>query len=604
MASKDKSEPNLYPDREVLVSSLAKDKPTLKWLSKVSADALAVLNPEIVASIQQAFESSVPTPEMIPALVPPPLGSTRTLASSAAGHVFSAEELFAIKKLIESQASHAPPSHYIQAKVVFGTQEMTSEQETKLGSLRRDTKCQASLENTLSWVNDMITEFPDVSELSFIRHLHSVLPLNTLRNLELLRIQHSNLSQIFLYLQLHHGNLKSPSQLYTELNRLTESVGEDDPLRTMEQVSQLLLQVSDGSEECSKSALRESLKYLKNVLSDESYLMIVQRLGRGTFSDLLSLCKGEFSEILLSRYKKLRGDRHKIRSIEVNPEREIVTIGADYSNSSSHSGHQHPHNPEKDKYDICEILRQISGQPVICYNCNTAGHYSRQCPLPITPRSNNPAGQKSNKSYSRPNPPNPSQPVRAPYHTLGCFIHDNSSHSNGECHIQQNKGCETHQGHHALAACRKMTYPKRAGQTPNSNPNPHPSNQQYFQSQPSQPQWSNQNPTWNAPNPQTQPQQPSWNQQSQNPNQWKPPPAPLLPPNALNSVPQPMGNTQARHPANQPNSSQQPNQPNQQVRQLTHQGAGQNFAPPPQQPPVGFQTDLYRLLSHWGMSPN
>ena len=332
--------------------------------------------------------------------------------------------------------------------------------------------------------------------------------------------------------------------------------------------------------------------------------MIVQRLGRGTFSDLLSLCKGEFSEILLSRYKKLRGDRHKIRSIEVNPEREIVTIGADYSNSSSHSGHQHPHNPEKDKYDICEILRQISGQPVICYNCNTAGHYSRQCPLPITPRSNNPAGQKSNKSYSRPNPPNPSQPVRAPYHTLGCFIHDNSSHSNGECHIQQNKGCETHQGHHALAACRKMTYPKRAGQTPNSNPNPHPSNQQYFQSQPSQPQWSNQNPTWNAPNPQTQPQQPSWNQQSQNPNQWKPPPAPLLPPNALNSVPQPMGNTQARHPANQPNSSQQPNQPNQQVRQLTHQGAGQNFAPPPQQPPVGFQTDLYRLLSHWGMSPN
>jgi len=83
--------------------------------SSVSPDALAVLNPEI----QQAFESSVPTLEMIPALVPPPLGLTRTLASSAAGHVFSTEELFAIKKLIETQASHAPPSHCIQAKVVF-----------------------------------------------------------------------------------------------------------------------------------------------------------------------------------------------------------------------------------------------------------------------------------------------------------------------------------------------------------------------------------------------------------------------------------------------------------------------------------------------------
>ena len=169
--------------------------------------------------------------------------------------------------------------------MVFGTKEMTTEQENKLASLRRDTKCQASLENTLSWVNDKIEEFPEVSESAFIRHLHSVLPLHTLRNLELLRIQHSNLGQIFLYLQLHHGNLKSPSQLYTELNRLTESVGEDDLLWTM-----------DGSEECSKSALCENLKYLKNALSDESYLMIVQRLGRGSFSDLLSLCKGEFSD--------------------------------------------------------------------------------------------------------------------------------------------------------------------------------------------------------------------------------------------------------------------------------------------------------------------
>ena len=198
--------------------------------------------------------------------------------------MFSSEELFAIKKLIDSQATMAAPSHYIQPRMVFRTKEVTTEQEKKLASLRHDTKCQASLENTLSWVNDKIEEFPEVSESAFIRHLHSVLPL-TLRNLELLRIQHSNLGQIFLYLQLHHGNLKSLSHLYTELNRLTESVGEDDPLRTI-----------DGSEECSKSALRESSKYLKNILSDESYLMIVQRLGRGSFSDLLSLCKGEFSD--------------------------------------------------------------------------------------------------------------------------------------------------------------------------------------------------------------------------------------------------------------------------------------------------------------------
>ena len=598
MSSSETSEPNRPQDRDALMSNLAKGKPALTWLSQISADALAVLNPEIVASIQQAFESTIQTPEAPPAPSQPPPGTMKSLASSAAGHVFSSEELFAIKKLIDSQATMAAPTHYIQPKMVFGTKEMTTEQESKLASLRRDTKCQASLENTLSWVNDKIEEFPEVSESAFIRHLHSVLPLHTLRNLELLRIQHSNLGQIFLYLQLHHGNLKSPSQLYTELNRLTESVGEDDPLRTMEQVSQLLLQVSDGSEECSKSALRESLKYLKNVLSDESYLMIVQRLGRGSFSDLLSLCKGEFSEILLSRYRKLRAERHKVRSIEVQPDREIITVGAGYQN---YPGHQNPPQPEKEKYDLCEMLRQISGQPLICYNCRKEGHYSRQCPLPITPRSNNPTGQKSNKSYSRPPFPNSSQPSRAPYHTLSCFIHENSSHSNGECHIQQNKGCDAHQGHHALAACRKMTYPKQKTRNPNPNPNPNPTTQQYSQSPPSQPPWTNQNPTWNAPNPQSQPQQPPWNQQSQNPNQWRPQPVPLLPTHPQPNVAQPMGNALVRLPANIPNYSQQPNQP---VRQLTHQGAGQNFAHPPQQPPEGFQADLYKLLSHWGMSPN
>ncbi len=87
----------------------------------------------------------------------------------------------------------------------------------------------------------------------------------------------------------------------------------------MEQVTQLLLQVSDGSEECSKSVLRESLKYLKNVLSDrpkvrERHLLWPDELVYG------------FSEILLSWYKKLCGDRHKIRILEVNPEREIVVM--------------------------------------------------------------------------------------------------------------------------------------------------------------------------------------------------------------------------------------------------------------------------------------
>ena len=155
----------------------------------------------------------------------------------------------------------------------------------------------------------------------------------------------------------------------------------------------------------------------------------------------------------------------------------------------------------------------------------------------------------------------------------------------------------SNQGHHALAACRKMTYPKRK----DPNPNPNSSNQQYFQSPPTQPQWSNSNPSWNAPNPHSQSQQPFWNQPSQHPNQWKPQPIPLLPNQPQPSVPQPMGNPIVRHPAALPNYSQTPNQ---QIHQLTHQGAGQNLAPPPQQPPAGFQADLYKLLSHWGMSPN
>ena len=94
------------------MSNLAKGKPALTWLSQVSADALAVLNPEIEASIQQAFESTVQPPEAPPAPSHPPPGMMKSLASSASCHVFSSEELFAIKKLIDSQATMAAPSLY------------------------------------------------------------------------------------------------------------------------------------------------------------------------------------------------------------------------------------------------------------------------------------------------------------------------------------------------------------------------------------------------------------------------------------------------------------------------------------------------------------
>ena len=72
MSSSETFEPNRPQDCDVLMSNLAKGKPALTWLSQVSADALAVLNPEIEASIQQAFESTVQPPEAPPAPSHPP----------------------------------------------------------------------------------------------------------------------------------------------------------------------------------------------------------------------------------------------------------------------------------------------------------------------------------------------------------------------------------------------------------------------------------------------------------------------------------------------------------------------------------------------------
>lgn len=588
----DPSHTNQEHDQETVLKTLSQGNRKAKnWLCNLSVEALRVLSPDIVDSIQKGIDSAL-TADMTP--TPPttsPERSVKTLASSAAVQTFSQEDLIAIKKLLANQGNIVAPAHFIQAEQTLGTLKMNAEEENRLSSLRRDTKSQASLEQTLRWINEFIIDHPLVSEESIVRNLHSVLPLATLPNLELLRMQGSGLNSIFLFLQLHFGTLKSPEELYRALTTLTATVTDDDPLRTLEKVSQLLLQVSGSNEECSKAARRESLKYLKLILTDESYLMLIQRLGEGNFSHLLSLTKGDYSEILLSRYKLIRQEAKRVRQVAVQPEQSGIVTVPESSSASGYTTHQASQDSEKQ--EILDFIRQVSSKTLICYRCNQEGHYARQCPQ-ANSQPPKQSGQRSQKSYPNPNNPRPSQPSKAPYHSLRCSLHLNSKHTNGECMAQQNRACQIHHGHHSQSACNRMDFPKDRAQAPNTS-----SHQPWNSTPPSQPPWPQQNQFWNAtPQPQN-PSQPQWNPHTQNPNSWKPQPVPLFP--IQPRVPPPLGIQQT--------STLQPppglaNPQAQQLRQITNQGAHSNPTPSLANAPDGFRADLWKLLTDWGLSPN
>lgn len=577
-------------DHETAVSRLAAgNKSSSSWLSRISADVLKVLSPEVVASIQSTIDATTLSVQHQPVLVPSLETAPSAPPATATGSMLSNEDMAKFKKLISGKTEISVPSHFISAETPCGTMNMTSEDEARLSALRKDTRSQAGLEQSLRFINRFIREHPKVSESSIINSLHSVLPLETLKNLELLRIQKNSLSQIFSFLQVHYGTLKTPGELYQSLNILTSAIGEDDPLKTLEKVSQLLLQVSEGGDECSKGALRESLKYLKLVLSPESHLMLIYNLKNGTFSDLLSLCKGEFSEMLMTRYRMLRSEQRKMRKLEVKPQSDIVTVPVEPSENPPLSSEQ---IPDTDSIEMVEIIRQIVSTmhpqktPLICFQCDKEGHYARHCPENASKRTNPSQPKKNSQSF--PKPPTTHFPqVQAPYNQLRCFFHPSAKHTNGECHHQQGQGCATHHGHHSQADCRRSEFPAQPTK-PNTHFNTRPN--------PNHQPWSGPNQTWSPSQPNNQAHQappPAWIQP--NHGQWRPQPQPLLP---QPRVPQPMGNPTTTLPPPGPFQSAQP----QQVRQMINQGPPPTPLPQFAQAPEGFRAELWRLMNDWGLN--
>ena len=603
------SSPTPPETKEKLVFRLSQgSKKSSSWLGNLGASVLEKLSPEIVESIQASLDNSVPTPgrqlsltavSSIPTPPPPPP------QSGSAG--FSSDEITRLRALASGSMEQVIPSHFISPPFVQGEKKMNPVEETRFSSLRKDTKNQASLESTLRWISQFSRDYPHVSESSIISNLHSVLPLDTLKNLELLRMQGNSLRQIFLFLQTHFGSLKTPAEVFRSLNILTSTVGEDTPIQVLEKISQLLLQVSEDGDQCAKGVLRDSLRYLKLILRPETFLMLEMALKTGSFTDLFRLVQSDFSEILVERYKELRSEQRKVRKIQVEKD-ETYTVPAspDPTPPLVHSSAPIDGGQE----DVVRLVRRLLGGQVArkCYNCDEEGHFARECPNP-----------KSQQAPNRAPPPpfsNPqSQPKfsggSAPYNQLPCSFHAGAKHNNQDCFKQRQVGCVMHSGAHAQADCKRVESRAQPIKNPSSG------NQRGWQQarpsqpwqgnaqapQPSQPWQGNaqaqhpslawqgnaQAPTHPQPwqnNPQvphlmypqpSHPLQQQWSNQQWSPAQPQPqPPAPR--------VPQPLG-----LPAPQPP----------QVHQLTQQ-----VQTHPGNAPEGLQADLWTVLSNWGLTSN
>ena len=480
MAEKDRSDyirspdPSQTPDREALVAQLAKgDSRIKKWLDGLAVSTILTLTPDNVDSVVALFQQpkvAVPPASAIQSPVQPPVPSPPTTSTAVAvttptPSVLSPDVIDRLMKL--SAQRDRLPSHFVSPPTTFGTVDiLTTDEQTKLKSLRKDTASTATLEASLRWLNICAASAPHLSEQALIDHMHTLLPLNCLANLDQLRRKPGcTLREIYSFLQTHHGSSLSRSEIFRSLSKLTSTVGDKDPLTVLQQVSQLLLQVTTDVEDCERAALRDSLSYLKLILGSESYLTLTMFLGEGSFADLFRICKSEFNEVLQARYQERKSEVKKIRKLDVSDQTPTDPIQtSDSITSLSPSSIQ----------DIQHVVHQILGKNntiLTCFSCGDPNHLRRDCPL------------LSGKNTKSSRPPNPT-PARSsgskkpstklPYYQHRCFIHA-GPHKNGECFQQLRLPCDYHGGGHAQASCQRLVTDQPETWFPSSRPHHHPS---------------------------------------------------------------------------------------------------------------------------------
>ena len=469
-------------ERTILVDTLSKGNPRLKaWLDSLALATIQTLTPENITSASSVFleplgvsEDAVTASRPIqqaPGASSLPLQSHHTLTTDV------------IAKLLQLAEAKKMPSHFIQPPTSFGFSPLTSEDELRLSSLRKDTKGSATLEFCLRYLNKFCAERPHISEKAILDVLHTFLPLNTLEAVEYIRMKRdASLHLVYSYLQTHMGNVRSRQEVFQSLSILTSSIGDLEPMQVLDKISKLLLQVSESEAECEMAALRDSLSYLRLLLGPDTFLTLKMYLQDGPFSSLYLICKEQYSEILLSRWKEKRAETRKVRQISHAP----ALASTDDS-------------PLNNVGQLEFVLRQILGKsnkPLTCFSCGDPNHLIAACPLASAgphPRQNQNTRPQNTGSASR----DSSKPARQSYCSMQCFLHRNASHLNSECFLQLRTDCSIHPGGaHNAANCKRMEYPPITPPRPQGQPrfNPRPQFQQY--------------PPY--PNQQTYPQQPAY----------------------------------------------------------------------------------------------
>ena len=477
--------------RNTLIDSLSKGNPRIRqWLDSLAIATIQTLTPENVDLASSVFFPATSSEETTMA-TPATSTVTQTQVTSGLqgasslplpGHPSLTTEV--VTKLLSlTDQSKRLPAHFIKPPSSFGQSPMTSEDELRLSSLRKDTKSSATLEFTLRFLNTFCEARPHISEKAILDVLHTFLPLNTLEAVEYIRMKRdASLHLVYSYLQTHFGNVRSRAEVFQSLSILTSSIGDLEPMQVLDRISKLLLQVSESEEECEMAALRDSLSYLRLLLGYDTFLTLKMYLQEGNFSALYTICKCHYAEILLSRWKEKRAELRKVRQIThpLHAEDDV------HNPSTRHNAGQ-----------LENILRQILGKsnvPLSCFRCGDGNHLVSDCPQPfnsLRPKQNQQDRSKGHGPASRTS----SKPLtRQPYSSMPCSLHKSGKnfHLNSECFTQQRMACHVHPNAHSAASCTRMEFPpspstQTLGQPRSGQPQPLFPQYQQFPGQPTYP---------------------------------------------------------------------------------------------------------------------
>ena len=435
----------------------AKKEDDTSLFDKVSLKVLGAISPEVAETLKKLQKHGAFT--LDEANVPAYLkyeSDTKSLRNVLRGLLKSkleGEDIESLTNITENDLKNlideltAPqnntlPKSYVTSPRLFGNNELDEKELKLLRDYKTDNKHSEDVENALVFLKNFHEKRSSkFTEQALKDSLTIVAPKECTQFINNLRRQGANLAEIYENLNFSYGTSQTKEEVLSKLHDITDS--KEDPMKILDKIHDIFNTTAGSVSSLNDICVNESRRYIRShcgphiVASIDSFFLTSPSQN---FRDYCRIVKTHFSGAIKNAFKtKNHHIEDELHKLELKNQINHISGVIDELKKESNSMHN--------IIQATGATQQQNPSPSqgsrTCWNCNSKGHFARNCTKPRNNASNNSQrqGGQNNKNL---------------YTNQNCAVHSSSSHTNGQCRSQRGP-CQHASNHanHAQGDCRR-----------------------------------------------------------------------------------------------------------------------------------------------------